>query len=140
MKNENIKNIFKEKKIKLTKPRAEIYSFIKTYSIHPTAETVYKTVKKTLPDISFATVYNVLNKFVEVGLIKEFRMGKETRFDGNIKPHIHFVCLQCGKIEDAELDEYKNIVKTAQKEGWEVQEFSLFIYGICPDCRRKGKN
>lgn len=136
----NIREFFKEKHLKFTKPRFEIYSFIKSHPIHPTAETVYKSVQKKLPDISFATVYNVLNKFVEVGLVKEFNLDKNTRFDGNTEPHIHFVCLRCGKIEDIELSEHKKIISMAEEKGWDVEEFSLFVYGICPECKRKSKN
>jgi len=134
---DNLREVFEDKHLKLTKPRVEIYNFIKTHSIHPTASAVYKAVQKRLPGVSLATVYNVLNKFVEVGLLKEFKMGDEIRFDGNTTPHIHFVCLQCGKIEDAECKESKKIIEVAQKEGWDVKEFSLFIYGICPECKRK---
>ncbi len=137
---EDITKIFKEKHLKVTKPRKEIYNFIVTHPIHPTAEVVFKEVQKKLPDISFATVYNVLNKFVEIGLIKEFKIGKEMHFDGNTAPHIHFICIHCGKVKDAKFEDYKKVIQTAQKEGWKVEEFSLFVYGICPDCRRKSNN
>ena len=137
---ENIETIFKEKHLNLTKPRIEIYNFIKTHPIHPTAETVYRAVQKKLPNVSFATVYNVLNKFIELGLVKEFNIGKETRFDGNTVPHIHFVCLKCGKVEDADFSGYDKIAEAAQKRGWDVKEFSLFIYGICPQCKKSSNH
>jgi Fur family peroxide stress response transcriptional regulator len=134
---EKIIKALRENNLKVTKTRIEIYKYLVKNHNHPTAEMVYNDIKDRLPGVSFATVYNVLNKLVEIGLAKEFSIGKSKHFDGNTNPHIHFVCMNCGKIEDAELPEYGNLLKVAKDKGWEIKEFSLFIYGICPDCKKK---
>lgn len=129
----------KRKHLKFTRTRREIYKFLVENPIHPTANAVYKAVKKEIPGISFATVYNVLNKFVEIGLIKELLIGKIKHFDGNAKPHLHLICKECGKIEDAEFPEYNEIIERIEKKGWTIMDARFNIYGICPMCSKKKK-
>ncbi len=136
---EKIREIFKENHIKFSKPRYEIYKFVLENRIHPTAEDVYNAIKDKIPGISFATAYNVLNKFVEKGLVKQLAIGSSKRFDGCVKPHIHFVCTACGKIEDVEFSDFEFIAKKVKEKGWELQETSLYVFGICPNCKQKIK-
>ncbi len=133
-----IREIFKENGIKFSKHRFEIYKFVLQNRTHPTVEEVYKgVIKEKLPGISFATVYNVLNKFVEKGLVKELTIGTSKRFDGYTKPHIHFICKECGKIEDVEFQEFNSIANKVKEKGWELRETSLYVFGVCPECRKK---
>ncbi len=134
-----IREIFKKKGIKFSKPRYEIYKFILENRTHPTAEDVYNAIKDRIPGISFATAYNVLNKFVEKGLVKQLIIGSSKRFDGYTQPHIHFVCKKCGKIEDVEFQEFGSIANKVKEKGWELKETSLYVFGICPECRKKQK-
>lgn len=132
-----IRETFKENGIKFSKHRFEIYKFVLQHRTHPTVEEVYKGVKENLPGISFATVYNVLNKFTEKGLVKELTIGTSKRFDGYTKPHIHFICKECGKIEDVEFQEFNSIANKVKEKGWELKETSLYVFGVCPECRKK---
>ena len=137
---EKIKEALRANGLKVTKTRIEIYKYLMNTRNHPTAEMVYNDIKDKLPGVSFATVYNVLNKLVEIGLAKEFSIKKSKHFDGRTAPHIHFVCINCGKIEDAELPDYNDVVRVAKEKGWDIKEFSLFVYGICPECRSKDRS
>ncbi len=136
---EKIREIFRKNNIKFSRPRYEIYKFVLENRIHPTAEDVYNAIKNKIPGISFATAYNVLNKFVEKGLVKQLTIGTSKRFDGCIEPHIHFVCKECGKIEDVEFTDFKFIAEKVKEKGWELKETSLYVFGICPGCRKKRK-
>ncbi len=132
-----VRQIFKQKHIKFSRPRYEIYKYLLKHRTHPTAEEIFNDIKKKLPGMSFATTYNVLNKFVEKGIVKQLQIGDSKRFDGFTEPHIHFVCIKCGKIEDVITPELKIVEEKVKEKGWELKEASLYVFGICPDCRKK---
>lgn len=135
----NLRELLKGNNLKFTKTRKEIYSYLKSTYSHPSAFDVYKEVKKKLPGISYATVYNVLNLFIEKGIIKEISTHEDKkRFDGDVSQHIHLICKECGKIEDLPLNDSSFII-TVKEHGWEVEDSALNVYGICPEClKRKG--
>ena len=55
---------------------------------HFTAETIQKEVSTKGHNISLATIYNCLNKFVNVGLLKQIdQQGEVTIFDTNVSHH-----------------------------------------------------
>jgi Fur family peroxide stress response transcriptional regulator len=131
--------ILRKNGLKTTKARKEIYTFLKNTYSHPSAFNVFENVKKKLPGISYATVYNVLNIFVQKGLIQELpAYDNKKRFDGNVEPHIHLICLECGKIEDVPFENGKELIeKIAKKSGWQIKKYDFNIYGICVDCKNK---
>lgn len=137
MMKENVEIVLRKNGLKATKPRVEIYKFLQSTYSHPTVEEIYKTVKPSMKKISYATVYNVLNDFLERGLVKEVSTSEDAkRYDGHTAPHVHLICTSCGKIEDLYID-LNSIVKEVEKTGFKVEEVSLNVYGICKDCLKK---
>lgn len=137
---ESVELILRKNGLKATKPRVEIYKYLKNTYSHPTVEEIFKNVKPTMKKISYATVYNVLNDFLEKGLVKEVSTSEDAkRYDGHTEPHIHLICRVCGKIEDLDID-LTSIKKAIEKTGFTVEEISLNVYGICKDCRKKAHN
>ena len=73
---------------------------------HFTAETIQKEVSTKGHNISLATIYNCLNKFVNVGLLKQIdQQGEVTIFDTNVSHHHHFLNQNTGELTDIEPDE-----------------------------------
>ena len=65
---------------------------------HFTAETIQKEVLSNGQSISLATIYNCLNKFVSVGLLKQIaQQGEVTIFDTNVSHHHHFLNQNTGE-------------------------------------------
>ena len=54
---------------KITPQRIRVIEFINNYPGHFTAEDVYKTVVKTEPSITVATVYNILKVITKSGIL-----------------------------------------------------------------------
>jgi Fur family peroxide stress response transcriptional regulator len=136
---ENIELLLRKNGLKATKPRIEIYKYLKSTRTHPTVREIFNAVKPTIKHVSFATVYNVVNDFKESGLIKEVSTQEDSkRYDGNAEPHAHLICKRCGKIEDLPIDT-TFIEKATKKTGFKVEEISLNIYGICKDCLKKAR-
>ena len=93
---------------------------------HFTAETIQKEVSTKGHNISLATIYNCLNKFVKVGLLKQIdQQGEVTIFDTNVSHHHHFLNQNTGELTDIEPDEitfskFPEIPKGFQNDGVEV--------------------
>jgi len=123
---------------RITTQKQIILDFLRKSKIHPDADQVFLEVRKKLPRISKATVYRILDTFVDEKLIVAIS-GKKTRFDGNKIPHQHFLCTNCGLIVDIfddETEKYLNKKKEIIKEG-KAENFNLTFYGKCKKCRKK---
>jgi Fur family transcriptional regulator, peroxide stress response regulator len=94
-------DFLKKSGFKVTPQRLGILEFLKGNKSHPTADMVYKGIRKKIPNVSFNTVYTTLMKFAEMDIIKTVEgKGGSKRFDPDIAEHGHFVCLKCGRVED----------------------------------------
>lgn len=125
---------------RITNQKIIILDFLRETKIHPTAEQVFLEVQKKLPRISRATVYRILEGFVEDGTIKSVTdknsAGSPTRFDGNEKPHQHFICTTCGNIIDLyddSIEKYLNHKQKTVKDGV-INNFEVNFYGKCTKC------
>src|SRR5215467_10723998 len=58
---------------------------------HLTAEMLFEEASKARVPVSLATVYNTLNQFTDVGLLRQVAVdGSKTYFDTNTSDHHHF--------------------------------------------------
>ena len=91
------------------------------------------------PTVSLATIYKTIQILKEEVLIQELDLEKnQARFDPNMKPHAHLVCLKCKSINDCTDPMISEIVDRISNEtnlsagGW-----NFGIFGICSSCDRK---
>lgn len=117
--------------------------FIKEYIFqskkHPTAEEIFQEASRKLPYITRATVYNVLNRLVKAGYIRELNIKKgATVYEGNLIPHAHLYCTSCERITDIELPEFSAFFNKI-KERYEANAVDLIISGVCDECKLKRK-
>lgn len=107
---------------------------------HPSAEALYAQLKQEIPDLSMGTVYRNLALFKKQGLAAGIATvdGVE-RFDGNIHPHVHFICSDCGAVID--LDDVQvpdSLTHTAEAScGGKVNACQLSFTGRCKACISK---
>jgi Fur family transcriptional regulator, iron response regulator len=58
---------------------------------HLSAETLFEEAQRARVPVSLATVYNTLNQFTQVGLLREIAVdASRTYFDTNVSDHHHF--------------------------------------------------
>lgn len=121
---------------KFSRQREAIKEYLLQTKEHPTADTVYMNIRAVYPNISLGTVYRNLNMLAEQGEVLKLncRDGSD-RFDGNTNPHYHFLCNNCGKVIDLEMDsiEHINVIANVGFNG-RVDGHTTFFYGVCPDC------
>ena len=83
------------------------------------------------------TVYRILEVFVEKGLIErvELQEGK-FRYEVIKDHHHHFVCTDCGSIEDMDdccIDDH--VKNAAKKHNFLIEKHALEFYGRCGSCQ-----
>jgi Fur family peroxide stress response transcriptional regulator len=117
--------------------RDAILACVRDTDVHPSADWVYHQLKPQIPDLSLGTVYRNLAYFKEQGdIISLGTVHGVERFDGNTKPHVHFICTSCAAVVDLpqvavpqELTE-----AAAMNTGDQVTGCSLTFTGICGQC------
>lgn len=128
--------------MKYSRQRAAILSFLQSRRDHPTAETVYTSMKEAFPNISLGTVYRNLNQLAEAGMIAKHSFGVLSidHFDYNTSPHYHFVCKCCNAVIDLPMKHsgFASIDEAAS-EGFDglIEEHRLYFCGICKNCLDK---
>ncbi|EEG30013.1 transcriptional regulator, Fur family [[Clostridium] methylpentosum DSM 5476] len=123
--------------MKYSKQREIILDFVKTNLVHPSANYVYANLKKEHPNLSLGTVYRNLNKLSEHGLIQKIEVADAPdRFDGNVTPHFHAICVKCGQMYDFELDGQMIDLKDSirGKEISEVVACDFSVKCVCRNC------
>lgn len=128
--------------LKVTLPRMKILEILEVSSTrHMSAEDVYKALLDSGEEIGLATVYRVLTQFETAGLVNRHHFeGGHSVFELNQGGHHdHILCVKCGRVDEF-VDE---VIEQRQKaiagdKGYEMTDHSLYIYGICPNCRDRG--
>lgn len=122
--------------IKYSRQRECIENYLMLAKNHPTADTVYRNVKKEFPNISLGTVYRNLNFLVQNGRISKIPTPNGgDRFDGNTKPHSHFCCTACGRLTDLDMEGFSEVIKAASQDfHGEIHGCSALFYGVCREC------
>lgn len=125
--------------VKRTQQRMEIFREVAETGDHPDAETVFRGVRERLPTVSLDTVYRNLWMLIDLGLLATLNPSREkTRFDANMAPHHHFVCVQCGMTRDfysEELDRLK--IPDSVEEFGSIEKAHVEVTGLCKVCSEK---
>ena len=120
-----------------TRQRAVILNELRKVKTHPTADSVFKMVRKRLPSVSFGTVYRNLNLLRDEGRILELTCGRYScRYDADASNHYHFFCLGCKRVCDLDKPTLKKLDEQVSKSsGVMVKYHRIDFYGYCKDCK-----
>jgi Fur family peroxide stress response transcriptional regulator len=125
--------------LKVTPQRMTVYQQLVKSKAHPSADMLYRKVRKILPNISLDTVNRTLLTLAEIGAAHIVEgSGDVKRFDGQLDNHQHFKCVKCKKIIDFYHKPFDNIKVPADIAGrFTVLRKTVYLEGICDSCRRK---
>lgn len=131
--------ILKEHGLKVTPQRLSIFKMLRSAHIHPTAETIYKSLQEDYPTMSLATVYKTLDTFVQHGLVQQLNLGEDSyRYDADTSKHSHIQCTKCKAVMDLPMLQnvtgLRNEVQTTT--GFKLSHEQLYFYGLCPSCQK----
>lgn len=126
----------RENGLKITPQRRAVFEEVLKAREHPSADLVYRKLKKTFPNISLDTVNRTLLTFSEIGIIGVVEgYGQPKRFDPNIESHHHFRCVRCNSIidfYDKSYDDMK-VPKDILKK-FTVLNKKVVLEGLCDKC------
>jgi Fur family peroxide stress response transcriptional regulator len=85
-----IKQKIRESGLKATPQRIAIYDAMQKLG-HASADMVVEELNNVFPSLTIATIYNVLDSFVERGLVvRRYSSNNKMYFDVNTYEHAHF--------------------------------------------------
>lgn len=131
------KEKYRDLGLTLTPQRIAILDFLEGNLSHPSAEDVYRAVRRKFPTMSFATVYNTLETLKVRGMLQELTgdPGKK-RFDPDPRPHHHLICTRCRRIEDVHA-QFRLPVAERDRAGFTITGNHVEFYGTCAECTNK---
>ncbi len=127
---------------RFTPQRAAVFSYLERVSTHPTAEEVYRAVRRTMPRVSLATIYKALDVLVACGLATKLAHGDNAaRYDCRCEDHYHLRDVKTGEIRDlpgefdpqllAKID--PQLVEKLAGSGFQVTGYRLEVLGRFAD-------
>ncbi len=123
--------------IKPSVQRMAILGYLLTHFTHPTVDEIYADLSPSIPTLSKTTVYNTLKLFTQADVVLGLNIDdKNQRFDGNTTPHAHFICNQCGAVEDVFIDN-QNIFLLPAVESLSIEQVDISYKGLCAQCKAK---
>jgi Fur family peroxide stress response transcriptional regulator len=124
----------------VTPQRIAIIKALLSSAEHPRADTIYAMVRREHPTISLATVHRTLETLCEIGEARKVTtLHDSARYDGNVTPHHHVVCVKCRKVRDIEIPELERMLKGRNAIGdFQVIGTSLEIQALCAQCSSAG--
>lgn len=130
-------------RLRLTAQRLGVFQALKKSRFHPTAEDVYRDVRKRFPRISRNTVYLNLEALKRAGETSEVWFRHDAaRFEPNSTPHDHAVCISCQKIIDISDRRLRKLrVPRGLAARFKVIRHRVEFLGLCVACgaHRRGK-
>ena len=118
--------------LKVTRARISVFKLLETHPhSHLSAYDIHQQLFDKEKSIGIATVYRVLNQFVEAGICvrHNFETGQSLYELAPDIHHDHMVCLSTGMViefEDELIEERQK--KMAAEKGYKVIDHSLILY------------
>jgi len=125
------------KKLKYSRQRESIKSFLATRTDHPTADTIYEKLREDFPNISLGTVYRNLALLESLGAITKISSNSGAdRYDSNTDLHNHFICSKCQRVIDLEMESIDHIKELAARQfNGTIDGYIAHFYGLCNECQ-----
>ena len=149
MNEEKVKDLLREKGLKVTSQRLMVLNILSAHGDeHLTVEEIYDLAKEESPEIGLATIYRTVQVLLELHVIEKvtfddgfarYELNGEEKGSGH--RHHHAICTQCGKVYSLETDLLDTLEKQVfESLGFEVTDHEVKLYGLCSACRRKAQN
>lgn len=133
---DEFKSILHSKSQRITSPRLEVMSILKSNHKPLTISEIHSKLKNKKIDL--ATVYRTINLFVELNIVYEIDFKDEFKryelvYDRH--HHHHIVCKKCKRVENVDDCIVDDLEKFLYKKGYTEISHSLEFFGVCESCR-----
>ena len=126
-------------KLRRTPQRLAIVRAFVDDETHPTAQQIFDRLKRSMPTMSFATVYNTLAALERAGRCRVVRVADDesARFDPRVDAHDHAVCDRCGAVRDVAPTSAHYASRI--EGGFRVRAVERVYRGLCASCAGRGR-
>ena len=123
--------------IAVTPQRLAVIGALLASENHPSTDEICDAVRRRNPHVSLATVHRILEQFCEVGEARKVTLLHDVaRYDGNVEPHHHVLCVRCRRVHDIEIPEADKLLEGTPSLGqFALLRCSLEIEALCRRCQ-----
>ena len=123
--------------IAVTPQRLAVIGALLASEYHPSTDEICEAVRRRHPHVSLATVHRILEQFCEVGEARKVTVLHDVaRYDGNVEPHHHVLCVRCRRVQDIEVPEADKLLEGTPNLGqFALLRCSLEIEALCRRCQ-----
>ncbi|MGH7984774.1 MAG: Fur family transcriptional regulator [Candidatus Binataceae bacterium] len=121
----------------VTPQRLAIIEALLAADDHPSAEAVCAKVRWRHPHISLATVHRTLETLCRIGEARKVTpLHDSARYDGNLEPHHHVICVHCRQIRDIQIEGLDRVLdRNGPITGFTPLGCALEVRALCDRCR-----
>ncbi|MBA3550883.1 transcriptional repressor [Patescibacteria group bacterium] len=118
----------------------KLEEIFKATKVPLTLHELYRRILKSLPKTAYSTIYRVVQKFEEEGIVSKVNWkDRGGLYEWANRPHHHhIVCEKCDSIED--IDDAVvgyNENKLVKDTGFIITNHTIEFMGICIPCQKK---
>jgi Fur family peroxide stress response transcriptional regulator len=126
-----------ERRSAVTPQRLAVIRALLASENHPSADEICAAVRREHPHVTLATVHRILEQFCEVGEARKVTLLHDAaRYDGNVEPHHHVLCVRCRRVHDIEIPEVNKLLEGTPSLGqFALLRCSLEIEALCGQCQ-----
>ncbi|WP_294954085.1 transcriptional repressor [Sulfurovum sp.] len=131
--------LLKENGLKATFQRVNILEVIEKHG-HMSVEDIYEEVTKVHPSLSLATIYKNIILMQENAILTEVPIaGKKSKYELAKADHMHFICTECGTVEDKMCLDQTDVIfhQLSEEKHFKLKQRQVNLYGICEKCQIK---
>jgi len=129
----------------VTPQRLAIIAALLASTDHPRAERIFDDVRRCHPHISLATVHRTLETLCSIGEARKVTLLHDSaRYDANLDPHHHVICVSCKTIRDVEITGLERLAggklaltSNLALDGFTPLGWSLEVQALCADCHER---
>lgn len=124
--------------LKATPARLAVLDYLETAKKPLDIVSIFENLKRRKINADIATVFRIINIFTDRGLTRkiEFHEGKFRYEIASAFDHHHFICENCGVIEDISDCNIESLEsEISKKKGLLIKKHSLEFFGLCKNCQ-----
>lgn len=141
---ERFRAYLRGRNMRCTSERFAILDAVMSTSEHFSVETFGERLEASGFHVSVATLYNTFELLCQAGLLRRHRLDHKSAEYERVLPgqsHVHLICTNCGSVTEVRDPEVaERALQTGRHRRFRPSYFTLYIYGLCPQCRRRRKN
>ncbi|MDE6655664.1 MAG: transcriptional repressor [Anaeroplasmataceae bacterium] len=106
---------------------------------HASVDFLIEYLRNQHKQISLATIYRNIQALLAENKIKIVKLKDNDVLETVKQEHAHFVCEQCGSIEDIVVDKEKIVSRVSKNCIHQIKKCDMAFYGLCQKCTKNGK-